>query len=307
MSTVARALGHVIFSPRSLEYFRRLGIHVVKNDYYSPIPDTYELSRRNGFWDGESELVGINMNIASQLHLLEKVFPLYLAECNFPKHGADLLHEYYASNTTFGVLSAIVLHCMIRHFAPKRIIEIGSGSSTFVSARASLLNQEHGHTTELVVIDPYARDVFRKGFHGLSSLVRERVEDVNLDLFSQLGERDILFVDSSHVVRIGGDINFLYLEVFPRLRKGVIIHIHDIFFPFNQPREWVIDRRRFWTEQYLLQAFLVFNRGFEVLWCESYMRHKAHGNLEPVFGEALQCDTDRGHSRGYSFWMRKVI
>jgi len=132
-----------------------------------------------------------------------------------------------------------------------------------------------------------------------------KVEGIDINFFSKLEDRDILFIDSSHVVRIGGDVNFLYLEVLPRLKKGVIIHIHDIFFPKNYPKEWVIRNRNFWSEQYLLQSFLTFNNQFEVLWCGSYINLKQPERLRSTFPSP----GNLGFRENYfssSFWMRKT-
>jgi hypothetical protein len=286
------------------EFFQRLGIHVLRNSYSNPIPDTRELSFKENFWEKESELIGINMNLNGQLNFLKDVFPQYLKECNFPKNKTKVPYQYYTNNWFFGLVSASVLHCMIRHFTPRTIVEVGSGYSTYVSAGASLLNQEDGYNTELIAIEPYPNYTLTKGFPGLSRLIVKKVEDVNRNLFSQLKDGDILFVDSSHVVKIANDVTFLYLEVFSRLKKGVIIHIHDIFFPFNYPKEFVINQRMFWNEQYLLQAFLIFNDAFEVLWSENYIRCKAYKHLELAFPGSLGFDENRNSS---SFWMRKAI
>jgi hypothetical protein len=115
------------------------------------------------------------------------------------------------------------------------------------------------------------------------SLIEKKVEDIDLEFFSQLHSGEILFVDSSHTVKIGGDVNYLFLEVLPRLKPGVIVHVYDIFLPFEYPRAWVMEEFRFWTEQYLLQAFLSFNSEFEVLMANSYISHRHKENLKAIF------------------------
>ena len=124
------------------------------------------------------------------------------------------------------------------------------------------------------------------------------MEDIDLEFFSQLDSGDILFIDSSHTVRIGGDVNYLFLEVLPRLKPGVIVHVHDIFFPFDYRREWVLDEFRFWTEQYLLQAFLTFNSEFEVLLANNYLSHYHKDAVKTVFPSLPSWG-------GGSFWMRR--
>jgi len=285
-------------------FFQSLGFHVLRNSYSNPIPDTEELSRKKAFWKEKSDLVGLKMNITGQLHFLHNVFPLYLDECNFPRQKTNVAHEYYVYNWFFGLLSATVLHCMIRHFTPKTLIEVGSGYSTYVSARASLFNKKEGRDTALIAIEPNPNNILRTGFPGLTRLVCKKVQDLDLNFFEQLGEGDILFVDSSHVIKIGGDVTFLYLEVFPRLTKGVIIHIHDVFFPFDYPQQWVINERRFWNEQYFLHAFLMHNDAFQVLWSDSFMMHSAKNELEGVFPGKLGFNENRNSN---SFWMKKII
>ena len=103
--------------------------------------------------------------------------------------------------------------------------------------------------------------------------MEKQIQDIDLDFFSQLQSGDILFIDSSHTIKIGGDVNYLFLEVLPRLKPGVIVHVHDIFLPFDYRRDWVKKEFRFWTEQYLLQAFLIFNSEFEVLMANGYLNH----------------------------------
>ena len=129
-------------------------------------------------------------------------------------------------------------------------------------------------------------------------MIETKVQDVDVEFFSQLESGDILFIDSSHTVKIGGDVNYLFLEVLPRLKAGVIVHVHDIFFPFEYRRDWVLEEFRFWTEQYLLQAFLIFNSEFEVLMANSYLNHYHRPDLKAAF-------PDLRRWIGGSFWMRR--
>jgi hypothetical protein len=190
---------------------------------------------------------------------------------------------------------------MIRHFKPKKIFEIGSGNSTYLAAQAVLKNkEENGKGCELIAFEPYPNDVLRAGFPGLSKLIPTKIQNIALSKFSELKENDILFIDSSHVLKIGGDVQYEYLEILPRLNKGVIVHIHDIFLPAEYPKEWVLKKYRFWTEQYLLQAFLASNSAFEVLWGGSYMHLKHPDKLEAAFASYKREVRWPG-----SFWMRR--
>ncbi len=305
MSVITRVLGKVFLSLRAFEFFQKLGVHVTRKHFYSPIPDTDLLKARKGLWEEEMELVGVDLNVHAQLRLLEDVFSSFQEEYTFPLNRTSKPYEYYINNGDWGFVSASVQHAIIRHFAPRAVIEVGSGNSTYVAARASLMNETKGLNTKLISIDPYPNQILKKGFPGLSELLSRRVEEVDLDFFSQLDDTDILFIDSTHVVRIGGDVNFLYLEVLPRLKKGVIVHVHDIFFPRQYPRKWVVQDLQFWTEQYLLQAFLTFNKHFEVLWCGSYMYLKYPERLKSAFPPPKGLAVDENYFSS-SFWMRKI-
>jgi len=306
MFAIKRALSKLKYNAawRSFEFFEKLGIHLMRKHYYSPIPDTRLLTMKNNLWEKESKLMGIDMNLEKQLYLLEKVFPQYSEEYNFPVNKTAVPYEFCLNNPMFGLQPAAVLHCMIRHFRPRTIIEVGSGNSTYVSSRACIMNQKDDHPSKLLSLEPYPNDILKKGFPGLSGLIIKKVEEVNLDFFSKLGNNDILFIDSSHVVKIGNDVNLLYLEVLPRLKKGVFVHIHDIFFPHQYPKDWVIKMRRFWSEQYILQAFLCFNNAYEVIFSNYYMNLKYPEKMKSVF--PVPKDFHEYHFPS-SFWIRKIV
>lgn len=173
---------------------------------------------------------------------------------------------------------------MIRHFKPRRIIEIGSGTSTGVSAMTIQKNhQETGIEASLIAIEQHPEQQLIDGFPGLSELRQIPVQDVPLAEFERLGENDILFIDSSHMLKTGSDVQYEFLEIIPRLRKGVVVHVHDIFFPYDYPRFFPMEWSMFWNEAYLLQAFLAFNPAFEVLWSSSYLHHYHPSALQQAF------------------------
>jgi hypothetical protein len=291
----------IVASKRLFALWQKRGFHVTPNHYYQPIPDTREL--KDELWLKHSELAGIDMNEKGQIELLSSFTANYMREYeSLPGNTTGVQHQYYLNNPSFGPIDGAVLHCMIRHFKPKRIWEIGSGYSTYLSAAAVEQNRKSdGVGCELVAIEPYPNDVIRAGFPGLSRLMPVQVQDVPISEFCRLEANDILFIDSSHVLRIGGDVKYEYLEVLPRLAKGVIVHCHDIFLPAEYPKWWVLDNYWFWTEQYLLQAFLTFNRSFEVLWAGHYMHLKHPDRLDAAF-DSYQ----GGKTWPCSFWMRKV-
>jgi Methyltransferase domain len=293
---IAAVMPRCLHSSKFREIFRyweQHGFHLTPAHFYQPIPDTRSLP--DTLWDRPSELSGIDMNDAMQLDLLRSQFPRFRAEYNqFPAETTGEPGRFHFNNGLFDGTDALVAYCMIRHFQPRLIIEVGSGFSSLVAAEAIARNRK----SELICIEPFPPDFLRKGVRGLNALIEKKVEDIDLKFFSQLHSGDILFIDSSHTVKIGGDVNYLFLEVLPRLNPGVIVHVHDIFFPFDYRRDWVMDELRFWTEQYLLQAFLTFNSEFEVLMANHYLAHYYLEDFKRTF-------PDSPWWSGGSFWMRR--
>jgi hypothetical protein len=244
------------------------------------------------------------MNAGGQLRLLRDEFPKFRPEYDqFPLQPSDS-DRFYLNNGVFDGTDALVAYCMLRHFQPRLVVEVGSGFSSLITGEAV----RRGNKTELICIEPLPREFLRQGFPGLRTLIEKKVQDVDLALFSQLEDRDVLFIDSSHTVKIGGDVNYLFLEVLPRLKPGVVVHIHDIVLPLDYRRDWVVEQFRFWNEQHLLQAFLTFNSAFEVLMSNSYLGCYHLDDLKATFPTSPwwkdpKTDIPVG---GTSFWMQRT-
>jgi hypothetical protein len=275
--------------------WERHGFHVTPVHFYQPIPDTQTLPE--SLWNQPSKLIGIDMNDSLQLNLLRNDFPKFRHEYErFPTEPTSDASRFHLNNGFFDGTDALVAYCMVRHFRPRLIIEVGSGYSSLVMGEAGARSD----ACPLICVEPFPSDFLSKGFPGLKSLVTKKVQEIDLDFFSQLHSGDVLFIDSSHTVKIGGDVNYLFLEVLPRLKPGVMVHVHDIFLPFEYRRDWVMDEFRFWTEQYLLQAFLTFNSEFEVLMANSYLNHYYQEDLKAAFPSLPGWG-------GGSFWMRRRV
>jgi len=292
----------VVCSRTAFMLFQRLGLHVVPNHLSQPIPDTSRL--KDALWSKHSELPGIEIDERKQLDLLSLFVSKFKDEYEqFPRKRTAIPYEYHLGNGWFESVDGEILYCMFRHFKPRRVYEIGSGYSTYLSAQAIRKNaeQDSSYQCELVAIEPHPNETLRAGFPGLSRLAVSQVQDIPLSEFERLRENDILFIDSSHVLKIGSDVQYEYLDILPRLNKGVIVHVHDIFLPAEYPKEWVLELRMFLTEQYLLQAFLEFNESFEILWAGSYMHLNRAGELESAFSSYHRNKTLPG-----SFWIRRT-
>lgn len=286
---------------RSFYFFEKLGLHVVPNHFYQPIPDTRDLTE--AVFARRTEMVGVDLRDQAQCELLETFAAAYKAEYDaLPREKSGEPYNFYLNNGTYASVDAEILYSMVRHFKPRRMIEIGSGFSTYLAAQAVLKNESaDGVKCKLTAIEPYPNDVLAAGFPGMSELVREKVQTAPLSLFEALEANDILFIDSSHVLKIGSDVQYEFLEILPRLKPGVVVHVHDIFLPAEYPREWVFKHQRFWNEQYLLQAFLSFNTSFEVLFGGSYMHQKHADKL----GKAIASYDQKTCWPG-NFWLRRV-
>jgi hypothetical protein len=247
---------------------QRTGFNIVPNHYYWPIPDLDALEARPRQTFGES----IDFHFDEQIAIAEQMGERCRAECVFPTQETEHAHEFHLNNGMFESVDAEVAHCMVRQFRPRRIIEIGGGNSTRIFARAALMNREEYAPCDLITIEPFPSPALRDGFPGMSELVHRPVQDVELGFFDQLGNNDILFIDSSHVVAIGSDVVYEFLKIIPRLKPGVIIHVHDIFTPSDYPHSTVFKSLCFWSEQYLLESMMTMGDAFRVIWASSAMQ-----------------------------------
>ena len=285
------------------ETWEQHGWHLTANHFYSVIPDTRELPA--SLWEKESQLPGIDMRDEPQLAFLTEAAERFGSElAAIPRSQDDADGGYFIDNHAFESVDAEVLYSLIRLNKPRRVLEIGSGWSTLLSMSALAANRADGAPGELTAIEPYPHAFVKTAVEAEphSEMLDEQVQGLPLDMFSSLEENDILFIDSSHVLRIGSDVQYEFLEILPRLKPGVLVHVHDIFLPGEYPRDWVYgDEHRFWNEQYLLQAFLIDNAHADVVWGSSYM-HRRH----PEALEKSIPSYDRTTRFPGSFWFRRA-
>jgi hypothetical protein len=198
------------------------------------------------------------------------------------------------SGPGFGEIEGQVLHCFMRRFSPERVIEVGSGVSTLCMLEATRLNQRDGKTaSRITCVEPFPSDRLRS--RKEVELIPQMCQQVPLSLFDQLNSGDLLFIDSSHAVKIGSDVLRIYLEIIPRLRPGVFIHIHDIYLPYAYPRT-VFTRPWWWQETAMLIALLVNNAKLRVLACESALHYDYPQELQAVLKDYNPAPNDEGLS-----------
>lgn len=239
--------------------------------YYSPHPALDEIRRDEVRIFGvlPHEFPGVDLREDEQLRLLQQ-FTKFYSDIPFgdqPKPGL----RYYYDNPFYSYSDGIMLHCMLRHLKPRRLIEIGSGYSSFVTLDTD--QYFLGGALTATFIEPYPERLLSRTSdvdHARMTIIPKRLQDVDLELFGSLETGDILFVDSTHVSKIDSDVNRIFFEILPALAPGVVVHFHDIFYPFEYPKEWIYEGRA-WSELYMLRAFLQFNNCFKVLLMNTFM------------------------------------
>jgi hypothetical protein len=229
----------------------------VERRFYSPVPDLEALP--DDVFDRESELTGIHLGTAAHLAFAESHLAPYVRELDDHPRGFPFANDYYAAG------DAHLTYAMVRHLRPAHVLELGSGYSTLVMAMACESNAAEGAKSTYTAYDPYPTPLLADPPVGLTAYHFLPAQEVPSGEFTALGAGDVLFVDTSHTVKLGGDVNRVVLDVLPRLAAGVHVHFHDIWLPFEYHPELVRNLRLFWAEQYLLQAFLAMNHSYEVV------------------------------------------
>ena len=247
--------------------------------FYSPIPSLPEVSQKaDVLFDENRPVQNIDFNCQEQFHLLQE-FTQYYDEMPgfFKEHNYDLRYKLW--DETFGYAQyryadVVFLYSLMRHFRPKRIIEVGSGFSSAVMLDVNeIFFQNNIHLT---FIEPYPQRLLAlldEADKQNSLIIKSPVQDVNKSVFDSLQFGDFLFIDSSHIAKIGSDVNYLLFEILPLLPEGVIIHFHDILYPFEYPKSWIVDNKCFWNEAYMLRAFLMHNQAYKILAFNSFLIH----------------------------------
>lgn len=267
--------------------------------FYSPIPAIDEIKAREDevFAGPGDRLPGIDLRVPEQLELLDELQPYY-DELPFPETKQPE-YRYSFDNDSYCYSDAIFLYCMIRHLKPKRLIEIGSGYSSCVALDTN--EQYFDNRIACTFIEPYPKlfsSLIKPSDSERLKLMPKKLQDVDLEIFDALEENDILFVDSTHVSKVFSDVNRLLFSILPGLKSGVHIHFHDIFYPFEYPKEWIY-KGLSWNEAYILRAFLQYNESFEIELFNTFLE-EFH---EERFAEKMPLCLK---NTGGSIWLKKV-
>lgn len=270
----------------------------LRGSYYSPLPDYKEVEARSGELFAKEVDLGysIRLRATEQETLLREISRIY-AEFDWPERSCAG-RRFHFNNGYFGAGDAIVLYALLRHFRPQRVIEVGSG---FTSALMLDTNDQFlDGSVRFTFVEPYPerlRSLLTREDAERAELLETGVQQVPWQLFASLKQNDMLFIDSSHVAKIGSDVNYLLFEILPRLQSGVVVHFHDIIWPFEYPKEWIMGGIA-WNEAYMVRAFLQYNEAFEIVLFNSYIGYCFRGLLAELMPKFLE-DT------GGSLWLQK--
>ena len=273
-------------------------LFVPPGHFYSPIVNVDEarpLFAKNA--PPPEQLPAITIDRQAMLALWEQLKP-HLQNTSFPDEPTTN-SRYYFKNTAFSYGDGSILSAMLRHFQPKRLVEVGSGYSS-----ACAMDTIENHLDSKVAvsfIEPYPELLVK--LLGEDALKRVEihacgVQNANMGLFTQLESGDFLFIDSTHIMKTGSDVCHELFTVLPALKPGVFIHFHDIFWPFEYGADWVLNENRSWNELYGLRAFLMYNNAFEIVFFNDYFVKFCRDTIKADYPTMLK-------NSGGSIWLRK--
>jgi Methyltransferase domain len=287
------------------ELWERNGWHLTRNRPDSPIPDTQHLPE--ALWKQPAELPGIDLREAAQLALLDEATARFGPELAALPRQFERPGRFFLGNQAFGPVDAELAWALLRSHRPRRIVQAGGGWSTLLAEQALAANAAQdpgGADGRILLIEPWPWDFVRDAAAagGRLELLEVPVWAAGTEPFAELAPGDVLWIDSSHVCRAGGDVQYELLELLPRLAPGVLVHFQGVWLPDEYPREWLTGPEpRFWNEQYVLQAFLAFNAGYEVVWASRWMRARHPELLAERLPSTASVATDPT-----SLWLRRT-
>ena len=287
--------------------FGALGFNVArKADYYSPLPVLEDIAATRGRWDRPSALAGLKIDVDAMAVRLFDMADRW--EDDFQANAGDYTANQQAGfGPGYPPFDARTLYYVLRDQKPANYLEVGSGLSTYYATLAAKQNAEDGRPMQISCIEPYPFDAL-KGLPGID-LMTAFVQDVPVERFEALDAGDLFFIDSSHALKVDSDVAYLFLEVLPRIQPGVIVHIHDVPFPYNTPFPadyWMFGERWpiYWNEAMVVQTFLAFNDSFEIELSTPLLRHHDEARLAERFADYVPVRDDLNPPS--SLWLRRV-
>jgi predicted O-methyltransferase YrrM len=271
------------------------GYHLQPNDFYTPLNDLAFLEANRDLWTGVPALDAIAWEPDRQLAVAAEVGQFVEELRDVPERSA-VVGEFCWDNGFWNNSDALVQYGLVRSRQPRRYVEIGCGWSSLLLARALARNTG---ACSVDLVEPYGNEALLATLPATWTRHRTILQRAPFALVDRLDAGDVLFYDGSHCAKVGSDVNWFFFRVLPRVRPGVLIHLHDIFLPDDYPEEWIFERGQTWNEQYLLQAFLMHNSAYRIVIANRYLfrlrgdelaRH--YRGVQPTYG----C----------SFWLEKL-
>jgi predicted O-methyltransferase YrrM len=280
---------------------QRRGWHFQERNYYSALNDFEFLEANRDLWHDRPMPAGVDWDLDGAMAKLREIAPYAAELVDVPDEMPPGKPRFHWHNDFWTGLDALLQYCLVRDSKPRRVVEIGCGWSSLLLAQALAANEaEGGPQVAVEQIEPYPRKELLEALPDHWQLHEAILQRAPLETFEGLGDGDICFYDGSHVAKPGSDVVWFFAEVLPRLKPGVLIHLHDILWPHDYPDEWIFERGQTWNEQYVLQGFLMYNDEFKPLlgthplFAHDYPQvNELFGSITPVVG-------------GSSFWMRRL-
>jgi len=297
VQNILARFGYELHSKQHIERLAKREPFFPAGHFYSPFPDLADVSAQAArIFSRDRSVDDVDLNEAAQLELLKSLAPLYATLPFTPAKGPGT--RYWYDNPAYAYSDGIVLNGMLRLLQPRLLIEVGSGYSTAMTLDTNELFL--GNRLEVILIEPYPSlvlSLMKPADRERTSLIRSRLQDLDVTMFDKLEANDVLFIDSTHVSKVDSDVNFIFFEILPRLKTGVVVHFHDVFYPFEYPKEWVLEGRA-WQELYLLRVLLQHPSAYKILYFQDMMFQRHRG----FFREHLPLCLENG---GGNLWLQK--
>ena len=261
------------FSKKILNY---IGIFPITDHYYEP---QFNLSQLKRDLYKNRSFPGFDFNMKKQLkNISNLIYKNELLELNLEKKSPN--YNFNIKNNFFENGDAEIYYQLIRHLKPKNILEIGSGHSTLIALEAIKKNKSVDKIeTKITCVEPYENKWLD---HLNIKILRKKIEDLDESYYLALEKNDILFIDSSHIIRPQGDVLKIFFEIVPKLKKGTIVHVHDIFTPKDYPEKWLVEQNKFWNEQYLVEALMMNKDKYEIYLMLNFLKNNAYEELRKI-------------------------
>ena len=280
--TLIRLAKSVLWSePEIRERIQQHKFNIIPANFYSNIPLIEDVRNSFEYRDGGAEIYNENIFDVKKIKEFLEDISVYAEEFSPPLNGdKDSPEGFFWNNTAFSYSDAMSYYCVLRHIKPSHVLEIGSGFSTLI-ANEALTKTGYG---KLTLIEPYPKD-FLRDLDAVDRIIESFVQDIPIAELVQLVEgSEVWFIDSTHTVKIGSDCLYIYLKIMPKIKNDIFVHTHDVYLPYGFPKHLALEKQIYWTEQYLLYAYMLDNPKIEVLYGSVFATKTLPDELKNLMG-----------------------